>query len=69
MEELDHQEPHIRRFSPSMTVVDIQLEHATYCSVPGHHFPGVLGWFINVGDLDGSVEEFFALSTIIAASR
>ncbi len=61
--------PYPRRFFPSITMVDIQLEHATFCSLPSHRFPGEQGWYINVGDEEGTVEDFFELSAIISAGR
>ena len=58
-----------RRFYPSITMVDVQLEHATYCSLPSSRFPGEQGWYINVGEKEGTVEGVFELSAIIAAGR
>jgi hypothetical protein len=60
---------HERRFFPSITMIDMQLEHATFCSLPSHRFPGEQGWYVNVGDAEGTVEEVFELSAIIAAGR
>ncbi|RMD85171.1 MAG: DUF1329 domain-containing protein [Candidatus Dadabacteria bacterium] len=56
-------------YNPSITMVDMQLEHATYCSLPSDQFPGEQGWYINVGDKEGTTEEYFLLSSIIAAGR
>ena len=61
--------PFPRRFFPSITMVDIQLEHGTYCALPSHRFPGEQGWYINMGEQEGTTEDFFALSNIIAAGR
>jgi hypothetical protein len=61
--------PFPRRFFPSITMVDVQLEHGTYCALPSHRFPGEQGWYINLGEQEGTTEDFFALSNIIAAGR
>lgn len=68
-DEATYESPHARRFFPSITMVDIQLEHATYCSLPSSRFPGEQGWYVNVGDKEGTVEAQFELSAIIAAGR
>jgi hypothetical protein len=56
-------------YNPSITMVDMQLEHATYCALPSARFPGEQGWYINLGDAEGTREEYFELSSIIAAGR
>jgi hypothetical protein len=56
-------------YNPSITMVDLQLEHATYCALPSARFPGEQGWYINLGDAEGTREEYFDLSAIIAAGR
>ena len=56
-------------YRPSISMVDIQLEHATYCSLPSSRFPGEQGWYVDVGDKEGTTEDFFDLSAIIAAGR
>jgi len=58
-----------RRFYPSITMVDVQLDHATYCSLPSSRFPGEQGWYVNVGEQEGTVEGVFELSAIISAGR
>ena len=69
IESAPYEAPHERRFFPSITMIDMQLEHATYCSLPSHRFPGEQGWYVNVGEEEGTVEDFFELSAIIAAGR
>ena len=32
-------------------------------------FPGEQGWYINVGDKEGTTAEYFSLSSIISAAR
>jgi hypothetical protein len=56
-------------FNPSISMVDFQLEHATHCSLPSDTFPGEQGWYINLGDEEGTTADYFALSAIIAAGR
>ncbi len=58
-----------RSFNPSISMVDMQLEHATFCSLPSHRFPGEQGWYINLGDEEGTSEDYFELSAIISAGR
>ena len=64
-----YQAPYVRRFIPSISMVDIQLEHATFCSLPSSRFPGEQGWYVNLGDQEGTTEEYFSLSNIISAGR
>ncbi len=56
-------------YNPSITMVDMQLEHATFCSLPSDQFSGEQGWYLNVGDEAGTTEDYFKLSAIIAAGR
>lgn len=68
-DEATYESPYARRFFPSITMIDMQLEHATYCSLPSSRFPGEQGWYVNVGDKEGTVEAQFELSAIISAGR
>jgi hypothetical protein len=56
-------------YNPSITMVDMQLVHATHCSLPSSRFESEQGWYVNLGDQEGTTEEYFALSAIIAAGR
>jgi hypothetical protein len=56
-------------YRPSISMIDMQLEHGTYCALPSHRFPGEQGWYVNVGDVEGTTDDFFELSSIIAAGR
>jgi hypothetical protein len=56
-------------FNPSITMVDMQLEHATHCSLPSDKFDNEQGWYVNLGDQEGTTADYFALSAIIAAAR
>ena len=56
-------------YNPSITMVDMQLEHATHCSLPSAQFEAEQGWYVNLGEIAGTTEDYFALSSIIAAGR
>ncbi len=56
-------------YNPSITMVDMQLEHATFCSLPSNRFPGEQGWYVNLGDQEGTTEDYFELRAIISAGR
>jgi hypothetical protein len=56
-------------YNPSISMVDMQLVHATHCSLPSSRFASEQGWYVNLGDQEGTTEEYFALSAIIAAGR
>ncbi|MFQ5353150.1 MAG: DUF1329 domain-containing protein [Candidatus Binatia bacterium] len=56
-------------YRPSITMIDLQLEHATWCALPSPTFPDEQGWYLNLGDREGTTEEFFALAAIISAGR
>ncbi len=61
--------PYEVAYEPSITMVDMQLEHVTYCALPSNRFPGEQGWYANLGDREGTTEDYFALSAIISAGR
>lgn len=56
-------------YEPSISMVDMQAEHATYCALPGKKFRGEQGWYVNLGSKEGTEESFFDLSAIIAGGR
>ncbi len=56
-------------YRPSIAMVDTQLQHATSCALPSHRFPGEQGWYVNLGDSEGTTDDFFALSSLISAGR
>jgi len=43
-------------YEPSITMVDMQIQHATFCELPSRRFPGEQGWYVNVGDKEGTTE-------------
>jgi hypothetical protein len=61
--------PFVFGFRPSISMVDTQLEHATSCSLPSSRFPGEQGWYVYLGEKEGTKESFFDLSAIIAGGR
>jgi hypothetical protein len=56
-------------YRPSISMIDIQLEHGTNCSLPSSRFPGEQGWYVYLGDEEGTDENFFDLSAMIAAGK
>ena len=52
-------------FQPSITMVDMQLSHATRAALPSAKYPGEQGWYFNQGDKSGITEEFFTVATLI----
>jgi hypothetical protein len=60
---------HEQQFLPAITMYDMQLEHATRCTIPSPQFPGEEAWYINFGDAEGTTEEVFLLKSIIASGR
>jgi hypothetical protein len=56
-------------YNPSITMVDVQLEHATFCALPSHRFPGEQGWYFNLGDEEGTTADYFSLANVISAGR
>ena len=68
-DEATYESTYERRFFPSITMIDMQLEHATHCSLPSDKFQGEQGWYVNLGDQEGTTADYFALSAIIAAAR
>ena len=58
-----------QQFIPGLVIFDMQLEHATRCSLPSPAFPGEEGWYFNFGDDEGTSEDVFLISSIIAGGR
>ncbi|HUI28461.1 MAG TPA: hypothetical protein VL403_20455, partial [Candidatus Kryptonia bacterium] len=54
-------------FQPSITMVDMQLSHATRAALPSNKFPGEEGWYFNQGEKSGMTEEFFTVAELIAS--
>ena len=58
-----------QQFLPAITMFDMQLDHATRCRLPSPRFAGEEGWYINLGDAEGTTEEAFNLSAVISQGR
>lgn len=58
-----------QQFLPALVMFDMQLDHATRCKLPSPAFPGEEGWYFNMGDAEGTTEDKFNLSGIIAQGR
>ena len=56
-------------FNPSITVVDIQLNHATRAALPSPSYPGEQGFYFNQGDKVGNSEDFFTVTHLIASGH
>ena len=54
-------------FNPSITMVDMQLSHATKAALPSSKYPGEQGWYFNQGAKAGATEEFFTIAHLIAS--
>jgi hypothetical protein len=56
-------------FAPAITMVDMQLMHATRASLPSHRFPGEEGWYYNFGDAMGTNEAQFTIAELIGSGH
>ena len=56
-------------FLHSITMVDMQLSHATRAALPSSKYPGEAGWYFNQGEKTGLTEEFFTIAHLIEASH
>ena len=56
-------------FNPSITMVDMQLNHATKAALPSAKYPGEQGWYFNQGDKSGITEEFFTVAHLIESGH
>jgi len=56
-------------FRPSITMVDMQLTHATRAALPSTKLPNEAGWYFNQGEKTGLTEEFFTIAHMISASH
>lgn len=56
-------------FQPSITMVDMQLSHATRAALPSSKYPGEQGWYYNQGAKAGMSEEFFTVAHLIETSH
>jgi hypothetical protein len=56
-------------FIPNITMVDMQLEHATRAAMPSHEFPDEEGWYWNMGPKVGLEPDFFTVAELIRGGR
>lgn len=56
-------------YQPSITMVDMQLSHATKAALPSSKYPGEEGWYYNQGDKAGLNEEFFTVAHLIESGH
>jgi hypothetical protein len=56
-------------FTHSISMVDMQLTHATRAALPSPKYPGEPGWYYNQGAKTGLTEEFFTIAHMIEASH
>ncbi len=64
-----YEEPQM--FPYGITIIDIQLMHATRFSLPGIDFPDEPGWYVNIGpDAEQAVEEdWYGIAALIRSGR
>jgi len=56
-------------FLHSISMVDMQLTHATRAALPSAKYPNEPGWYFNQGAKTGLTEEFFTIAHMIEASH
>jgi len=56
-------------FQPSITMVDMQLTHATKAALPSSKYSGEQGWYFNQGDKTGITEDFFTVAHLIESGN
>ena len=56
-------------FNPSVTMVDMQLNHATKAALPSAKYAGEQGWYFNQGDKTGLSEAFFTVAHLIESGH
>ena len=56
-------------FAHSITMVDMQLSHATRAALPSPKYPGEQGWYFNQGEKTGLTEEYFTIAHMIEFSH
>ena len=64
-----HEYPDEMPFLPSITMVDMQLNHATRAALPSTRYPGEEGWYFNMGAKEGMSEELFTVAHLIESGH
>jgi len=65
----DIQYSSVRGFGPAITMVDMQLVHATKAALPSPRFPGEQGYYFNEQAADETQPEYFTIANVISAAR
>jgi hypothetical protein len=58
-----------QQFLPAISMFDLQLDHATRCTIPSREYPGEEAWYVNFGPEIGTNEDNVGLSAIISSGR
>ena len=53
----------------SLVLIDMQLDHATRCQLPGPDVPGEEGWYYSMGAEEGMTEDVFDVSNFVKTGR
>ncbi len=61
--------PFEQSWNASITMVDLQLSHATRAGLPSAKYPGEEGFYYNMGEKSGMTEEFFTVAHLVAAGN
>jgi hypothetical protein len=56
-------------WTPSITMVDVQLDHATRAALPSQRFEREVGWRFNKGEESDTTEDYFSVAALIQAGR
>jgi len=56
-------------YQPSITMVDMQLNHATRSSCPSIKVSGEQGWYFNKGADAGAIEDFFTIADLVSTGH
>jgi hypothetical protein len=56
-------------FQPSISMVDMQLSHATKAALPSAKYAGEAGWYFNQGAKSGMSEDFFTVAALIESGH
>jgi hypothetical protein len=61
--------PYKRILLSGVELFDMQLNHATRCQFPDASFKNEDGWYMNVGDQEGTTEQAFDVASFIGEGR
>jgi outer membrane biosynthesis protein TonB len=60
---------YLRTIIAGISLFDMQLNHATRCQFPADGFPEEDGWYMNLGDQEGTTEQAFDVASFIGQGR